>query len=174
MSDSIIGMLLTVLLLNPTLLWAREIRQKSFSFIGETVRFPMNETFIITAATSSNRGPCVDVLGEGAFSCRLLVAHFQLGSAELGPEESDQLLAGLRRCITDPAMPLTVTGHACVIGQDKSNVELSRLRAESVAAALRSHGYTVIAVDGVGSRSPMAAADHLELNRRVEVAATQP
>ena len=63
MSDSIFCMLLTVFLLNPSQLWARVIRQESFSFIDETVRYPVSDTFIITAATSSNRGSCEDATG---------------------------------------------------------------------------------------------------------------
>ena len=174
MSDSIICMLLTVFLLNPSQLWARVIRQESFSFIDEMVRYPVSDTFIITAATSGNRGACEDVMGQGTVACRQLVAYFQLGSAELDPKERDQLLAALVECTIAPETGLIVTGHTCSLGTEDRNLILSQQRAEQVTAVLRAHGYTVSKVEAMGSLHPLPGNNQLANNRRVEVATTQP
>jgi len=173
MNIFMICMLLTTLLLHPSPFWAREIRQEPFSFI-QTVRYPVQDTFIVTGATRRNELACQHAVGKDQVSCQLSVVPFKLGSVELVPTESDRLMTGLQRCMVTPATGLIVTGHACVIGQESRNVALSRQRAESVAAALRSRGYTVTEVHGVGSRHPIAGPGHLELNRRVEVAVNEP
>jgi len=174
MNQFMICMLLTTLLLHPSLFWAREIRQEPFLFIDQMVRYPVQGTFIITGATRRNELACLHAVGKDQASCQLPVVPFKLGSMELASTESDRLLTGLQRCLITPATGLIVIGHACVLGQESRNVVLSRQRAESVAAALRSRGYTVTEVHGVGSRHPIAGPEHLELNRRVEVAVNEP
>ena len=173
MNQFMICMLLTAFLLHPSLFWAREIRQEPFSFIGQTVRYPVQGTFIVTGAIRRNELACDRAASKDQASCQLPAVTFKLGRTELVPVESDRLLAGLQRCTTT-ATELIVTGHACVLGQESRNLELSRQRAESVAAALRSRGYTVTEVQGVGSRHPVAGPEHLELNRRVEIAVNEP
>ena len=174
MNQFMICMLLTALLLHPSLFWAREIRQEPFLFIDQMVRYPVQGTFIVTGATRRNELACQHAAGKDQASCQLPVVPFKLGSVELASTENDHLLTGLQRCMVTPATGLIVTGHACVLGQESRNVELSRQRAESVAAALRSRGYTVTEVHGAGSRQPIACPGHLELNRRVEVAVNEP
>ena len=173
MNQFMICMLLTAHLLHPSLFWASEIRQEPFSFIGQTVRYPAQDTFIVTGAIRRNELACQHTVGKDQASCQLPVVSFKLGSVELAPTERDHLLTSLQRCLVTPATGLIVTGHACVLGQESRNVALSRQRAESVAAALRSRGYTVTEVHGVGSRHPIAGLGHLELNRRVEVAVNE-
>ena len=173
MNQFMICMLLTALLLHPSLFWASEIRQQPFSFIGQTVRYPVQDTFIVTSSIRRNELACQHAAGKDQASCQLPVVPFKFGSAELAPVESGRLLTSLQRCAVTPPTELIVTGHACVLGQESHNVALSRQRAESVAAALRSGGYTVTKVHGVGSRYPAAGPGHLELNRRVEVAVNE-
>jgi len=174
MNQFMICMLLTILLLHPSLFWAREIRQEPFSFIGQTVRYPVQDTFIATGAIRRHELACQHAAGKDQASCQLPVVPFKFDSAELTPAESDRLLTGLQSCMVTHATELIVTGHACVLGQKSHNVALSRQRAESVAAALRSRGYTVMEMHGVGSRHPLTGSGHLELNRRVEVAINKP
>ena len=174
MNIFMICMLLTALLLHPSLSWAREIRQEPFSFIGQAVRYPVQDTFIVTGAIRRNELACQHAVGKNQASCQLPAVSFQLGSVELTSTESNHLLTSLQRCMVTPATGLIVTGHACVLGQESRNMTLSRQRAESVAVALRSRGYTVTKVHGVGSQYPAAGPEHLELNRRVEVAVNEP
>ena len=174
MNIFMICMLLTALLLHPSLFWASEIRQQPFSFIGQTVRYPVQDTFIVTGAIRRNELGCQHAVDKDQASCQLPVVPFKLGSVELASTESDRLLIGLQRCLVTPATGLIVTGHACVLGQESRNVALSRQRAESVAAELRSRGYTVTEVHGAGSRQPTTGSGRLELNRRVEVAVNEP
>lgn len=174
MNVFMIGMLVIGLFQNPSLLWAREINQETFSFINETVRYPAKATFVVTNAIHGNRLVCDQATSIALASCQLPVVHFQIGSAELGRKESDRLQAELRRYAIPPERGLIITGHACGIGQASRNLDLSRQRARSVAVWLRAHGYTLAEVQGVGARYPVAGVDHLELNRRVELAVSQP
>lgn len=174
MNVFMIGILVIGLFQNPSLLWAREISQETFSFINETVRSSAEATFIVTHTARGHRLACDPVASQALVSCQLPVVHFQLGSAELGRKESDRFQTELRRCAIPPERGLIVTGHACGIGQASRNLDLSRQRAQSVAVWLRAHGYTLAEVQGVGARYPVAGVDHLELNRRVELAVSQP
>ena len=174
MNIFMICMLLTALLLHPSLFWASEIRQQPFSFIGQTVRYPVQDTFIVTSSIRRNELACQHAVGKNQASCQLPAVSFQLGSVELASTESDRLMTSLKRCMVTPATGLIVTGHACVLGQESRNMTLSRQRADSVAAALRSRGYTVTEVHGAGSRQPIAGSGHLGLHRRVEVAVNEP
>jgi outer membrane protein OmpA-like peptidoglycan-associated protein len=64
---------------------------------------------------------------------------------------------------------LTIEGHACAIGTDEYNQDLSERRAANVRAALLAHGFSQDRVDsiGFGRSQPRAPGVH-EKNRRVE------
>jgi OOP family OmpA-OmpF porin len=93
--------------------------------------------------------------------------------AEAGPV-LDKLAAALKGATG----PLQVNGHTDALGSDSYNLDLSRKRAEAVAAALRQRGVTAeIVTHGYGETQPIAqntlnGKDNpagRQLNRRVEI-----
>lgn len=120
--------------------------------------------------------PQIEALRRNLSSARRLSVTFRFegGRADLDPRaESDlnRLVQWVRRTGTREAS-LALIGHASIDGQFAVNVELSRARAQSVAARLRQMGVVVPLVEGVGpvnqvvcSRSVLEA----DMNRRVEV-----
>jgi len=165
--------LITVsLLLTPCLISAREIRQELFAHIGGSVRLPASPTFLITGSPRVNRLACNQDTGNTSPPCELPVVRFELASAEPAEGEVNRLLMSLKMSAVSTASPLTITGHACVLGDEAGNLELSRARARSVASSLEAHGYTVGRVEGLGSTEPLGG--NLELNRRVAVALARP
>lgn len=161
------------LLLNGSLLMAREIRQERLSLLSETVRLTDRETFVLTGTTSLRQPACGERVVKLLDGCELPVVHFQLGSADLSLSEQDALLAALIRCAIAPDTGLIVTGYTCSLGKEDRNRVLSQERAEQVAALLRTNGYTVSKVEGQGSYSPLPGTE-LASNRRVELAVIQP
>jgi hypothetical protein len=165
--------LITVsLLLTPCLISAREIRQELFAHIGGSVRLPASPTFLITGSPRVNRLACNQDTGNTSPPCELPVVQFALASADPVEEEVNQLLMSLKACAVSTGSPLVVTGHACILGDQAGNLQLSRARARSVASSLEAHGYTVGRVEGLGSAEPLAG--NLEVNRRVAVALARP
>jgi flagellar motor protein MotB len=174
MNRHLICILALGLLLNGSLLMAREISQERLSLLSETVRLADWETFVLAGTRSLRQLACGEKVTEATDGCRLPMVHFQLGSAELSEIGQESLLAALTRCAIAPDTRLILIGHTCSLGSDDRNRVLSRERAEQVAAALRTHGYTVSKVEGQGSYSPIPGNEHLASNRRVELAFTQP
>jgi outer membrane protein OmpA-like peptidoglycan-associated protein len=100
--------------------------------------------------------------------------HFDFDSAALQPR-SEPVLRQLADALRAGA-PFTaaVIGHTDAVGDDAYNLDLSRRRAESVAAWLADHGVERARLDpdGRGEREPVAddaTADGRALNRRVTV-----
>ena len=162
------------LLLNGSLLMAREIRQERLSLLSETVRLADQETFVLTSTLNHRQSACEEKATKTTDDCELPVVHFQPGRAELSKIEKDALLTALAQCTNAPGTGLIVTGHTCSLGTEERNHVLSQERAEQVAAVLRGHGYTVSEVTAMGSQQPIPGNEHLASNRRVELALTQP
>lgn len=108
-----------------------------------------------------------------------LPIHFVRDSTEmtpLGREGAEQLWQTL---MLYGMPPVRLVGHTDPDGSDDYNLELSRRRAEAVAAFLRAHGYegARITLDGRGKREPLAIeqrerysqAQIYQMLRRVEM-----
>lgn len=103
---------------------------------------------------------------------------FDFGSDRLHPE-TGPLLDSLAKVLSDAeSSELEVSGHTDSIGDEASNLTLSKERADAVADALRSRGVTAtIETVGYGAARPVAANElnsqdnpaGRQLNRRVEV-----
>ena len=161
------------LLLNGSLLMAREIRQERLSLLSETVRLTDQETFVLTSTLNHRQAACEERAAKTTDDCELPMVHFQLGRAELSKIEQDALLTALAQCTNAPGTGLIVTGHTCSLGTEERNHVLSQERAEQVAAVLRSHGYTVSKTAAMGSQQPLPGNEDLANNRRVELAVIQ-
>ncbi|WP_319587937.1 OmpA family protein [uncultured Desulfobulbus sp.] len=173
MNAQMICILMVGLLLNASLLTAREIRQERFSLLSETVRLADRETFILTSTPNHRQPACEERTAKAKDGCVLPVVHFQLGSTELSQTEQESLLAALAQCNIAPEAGLIVTGHTCSLGTEDRNRILSQQRAEQVAVVLRANGFTVSKVEGKGSYYPLPGTE-LANNRRVELAIIQP
>ncbi|HZI98221.1 MAG TPA: OmpA family protein [Actinomycetales bacterium] len=101
---------------------------------------------------------------------------FAFGSAEVGPTAAERI--GELVADVPEAAEVSVTGHTDAIGDDASNLELSRQRAETVATAVTAaRPDLVLDVDGLGESEPVAPNSNggednpegREQNRRVEV-----
>ena len=91
--------------------------------------------------------------------------YFDLDKIELTPESKPQVdeIAALLK--TDPALKLIVVGHTDNQGAAAHNIELSKKRAEAVAADR-------LLAQGMGSAAPVASNDsdtERAKNRRVEL-----
>ena len=173
MNAHLFSLLLLILLLAVSPLMAREIRQAPFSLLHQTVRLTAQETFVLTSTPSLRRSACQERTAQAKLRCMLPVVQFQLGSAELSPPEQDSLLAGLSQCTLAPGTQFIVTGHACALGIESRNRDLSQQRAEQVAAVLRAHGYSVAEVRAMGSQQPLPGNKPLAANRRVAITLAQ-
>ena len=162
------------LLLNGSLLMAREIRQERLSLLSETVRLADQETFFLTSTLNHRQAACEERAAKTTDDCELPVVHFQLGRAELSKIEKDALLTALAQCTNAPGTGLIVIGHTCSLGTEERNRVLSQERAEQVGAVIRSHGYTVSEIAAIGSQQPVPGNEDLANNRRVELAVIQP
>lgn len=99
---------------------------------------------------------------------------FDVGRADIKPNFRavlDTFAAGLNR---NPAARVTIVGHTDSAGSDAINNPLSVQRAAAVRDYLTTRGVAVgrIAIDGRGSREPVASNDTAEgraRNRRVEI-----
>jgi len=101
--------------------------------------------------------------------------YFDTGKADVKPE-SDAGLGEIATLLTqDAALTLHVVGHTDNVGDLKSNMDLSRRRAEAVVKVLTTkHGIAAERLDayGVGPLSPVASNgddDGRAKNRRVEL-----
>lgn len=166
--------LIAVLLLMESPVMARQIRQERFSLLSMSVRLADQETFILTATSQHRQLACEERTAITTLACRLPVVHFQLDSAELSETERASLITALAQCAIAPGTGLILTGHTCSLGTEAHNGILSNRRAERVATVLRTHGYTVSAVTGMGSQKPLPGNTPLANNRRVELTFTQP
>lgn len=162
------------LLLNGSLLMAREIRQERLSLLSESVRLADQETFVLTRTLNHRQPACEERTAKATIACQFPVTHFQLGSAELSKIEQDALMTALAQCTNALGTGLIVTGHTCSLGTEERNRILSQERAEQVAAVIRSHGYTVSEIAAMGSQHPLPGNEDLANNRRVELAVIQP
>jgi hypothetical protein len=72
-----------------------------------------------------------------------------LRAGSSGPDHLDTLIAHFQRARGRPGAPIAITGHASRTGDPQRNRELSRRRAQNVAAYLRTHGDR-IAADRIG------------------------
>ncbi len=172
MSVLTIWLITVSLLLTPCLISAREIRQELFAHIGGSVRLPATPTFLVTGSPRVNRPACDQGPGDAKTACQISLVRFALASTEPAEGEVNRLLMNLEMCAVSKASPLSITGHACVLGDEAGNLELSRARALSVASSLQAQGYTIGRVEGLGSTEPLAG--NLEVNRRVAVALARP
>jgi outer membrane protein OmpA-like peptidoglycan-associated protein len=101
--------------------------------------------------------------------------YFQFASAALEPESASVLdeVAGVLRA--HPDWRVRIEGHTDNVGNDAHNLELSKLRAEAVRAALASrlgNGAAVVDAAGYGESRPRESNDTLAgraRNRRVEM-----
>ena len=145
--------------------WGLEIRQDFYGYppvINTPVQIPIHQTFIIAGRPSFYAEPEIRPFP---------VVYFDLGSARLSPDAGNKLLMGLRKCCA--SCPLYLTGYTCSIGSENKNLELSRNRAEAVAAMLRRNGFKVASVKGEGKGKGMMYGSTPESNRRVEIKPTK-
>ncbi|MHB1349774.1 MAG: OmpA family protein [Desulfobulbaceae bacterium] len=150
------------ILQTPNLVSAMDIRQEEFRYTMNLAQDIACNTFVIIDQPNPRRLATV--------GCQTAVIHFPFGSAVLASEEAETLMAGLRACRMTKNTPLVVTGHACSLGSENFNQDLSLKRARSVAGLLHDCGYTVAEVTGKGSVVPMTTdPQRLHLNRRVEI-----
>ncbi|HMM77898.1 MAG TPA: OmpA family protein [Gammaproteobacteria bacterium] len=103
---------------------------------------------------------------------------FDTGKAEIKDELQPVLDRFADTLRSNPATNVRIVGHTDSTGSDAINDPLSLRRAQSVQGQLASRGIdrTRLAVDGVGSRQPVASNDTAEgraRNRRVEIFVTQ-
>jgi outer membrane protein OmpA-like peptidoglycan-associated protein len=168
------SILIAVLFLMESPVMARQIRQERFSLLSESVRLADQETFFLTSTSQHRQLACEERIAITTLACWLPVVHFQLDSAELSETERASLITALAQCAIAPGTGLIVTGHTCLQGTEAHNRILSQRRAEKVAKVLRTHGYTVSAVTGIGAQAPLPGNKQLANNRRVELTFTQP
>lgn len=99
---------------------------------------------------------------------------FDPGRADIKPNFRPVLDRFAQSLVENPATVIQIVGHTDSTGNDASNVQLSRDRANATRDYLASRGVTTnrIATDGRGSREPVATNDTNEgraRNRRVEI-----
>jgi OmpA-OmpF porin, OOP family len=101
--------------------------------------------------------------------------YFEFGTAKLTPE-AEPALAEMTKLLNDnPALKVYIVGHTDSVGNQETNLPLSRARAEAVFAALLKN--KTISADravaaGVGALSPVASNNTdagRKSNRRVEL-----
>lgn len=102
---------------------------------------------------------------------------FDFDKATLRPEAAP-VLANVAKALVGTTAPIQVNGHTDALGSDAYNLDLSRRRAASVIAALRTDGVTApLDPQGYGEAQPVApntlsGKDNpggRQLNRRVEI-----
>jgi len=120
-------------------------------------------------------GAKIERVGEGikiTFDSGLL---FDVNKAILRPASEEQLSKMGVILQKYPDTNILLEGHTDATGSDEYNLELSRLRAQSVANFLSSQGVVPgrFTIMGYGETQPIAdneSVDGRQLNRRVEVA----
>jgi len=101
-----------------------------------------------------------------------LTFRFRLGSDQLDNKARRDLERVLAYLQSAPSMRFVLMGFADSTGGAASNLQLSRERAQSIAAALAARGVAVADVIGFGSALPLATNDTQQgrqRNRRVEI-----
>jgi len=99
---------------------------------------------------------------------------FAFDSASLSPAAEDVLPAALDLAVRFPKATLAIDGFTDSIGGAQYNADLSRRRAESVAAWLQARGVSAerLTVRGFGDQRPVAdngTPEGRQINRRVEI-----
>jgi outer membrane protein OmpA-like peptidoglycan-associated protein len=101
--------------------------------------------------------------------------YFDFGKATIRPE-SDAVLSDVATALThNPAWSVVIEGHTDVVGDETSNLDLSRRRAEAVKEALVQRHHIAaerLTTAGFGASRPSAPNDTLSgraRNRRVEL-----
>src|SRR5262249_30301268 len=100
---------------------------------------------------------------------------FDFDKYNLKPEAIRQLAPVLQVIKDQPGVRILVVGHTDSVGTDAYNLQLSKRRADSVAAYLAQNGVPRqnITTEGRGKRDPVASnatAEGRAQNRRVEIA----
>lgn len=130
---------------------------------------PMEQKMVVVSASEIDRS----ITANGRVA--IYGIYFDTGKADLKPESVpslEQIAAYLR---DNPQVKLHVVGHTDSVGGFESNLQLSRRRAEAVAAALvKDYGITSARLmgNGVASLAPVASNATEEgraKNRRVEL-----
>jgi OmpA-OmpF porin, OOP family len=101
--------------------------------------------------------------------------YFEFGTAKLTPEAEPALAEMTKLLTNNPTLKVYIVGHTDSVGNQETNLPLSRARAEAVIAALMKN--KTIAADravaaGVGALSPVASNKTeagRKSNRRVEL-----
>jgi OmpA-OmpF porin, OOP family len=133
---------------------------------------------ILTTASLENKMIDAQAMAKG-ISAEGHVAvdnvYFEFGTAKLTPE-AEPALAEMTKLLNDnPALKVYIVGHTDNVGNQETNLPLSRARAEAVVATLLKN--KTIAADravaaGVGALSPVASNKTdagRKSNRRVEL-----
>jgi outer membrane protein OmpA-like peptidoglycan-associated protein len=100
--------------------------------------------------------------------------YFETGTDEFTPESKVEVQRMLEEMARRPSPDITVIGHTDLVGDNQSNDELSRQRAERVKTILMGMGIPAdrILVAGRGKREPVVpTAEGVDepRNRRVEI-----
>lgn len=102
------------------------------------------------------------------------IVYFDFGKYELRPA-ADTVFREISDVFREnAALKVHLTAHTDAIGQDESNQQLSRNRAESVRTALLGHGFpdSILVIESFGESIPVAENDNeagRQLNRRVTI-----
>jgi len=152
----------------------------------ETIRIIMKDGKVYKN-TLSAASPASSDEDEATIRARLTIdgriaiygVQFKTGSAELieGSERSIEVIASVLKANSD--VKIAVVGHTDASGSHEHNLELSKLRADTVVAALVGrHGIADDRLFAAGASflSPIASNDNEEgraLNRRVELVRVQ-
>jgi phosphate transport system substrate-binding protein len=120
--------------------------------------------------------PQADALRQMVQGARRLSVtfRFEAGRADLDPRAEADLgrLANWKNRPENAQSSLLLVGHASIDGVYATNLELSRARANAVAARLRQAGLAVAQVEGVGPVNQVVcnrSVAESDMNRRVEV-----
>jgi outer membrane protein OmpA-like peptidoglycan-associated protein len=135
--------------------------------------FPEQSRFAFRSGTAEDRlSKYLASSGSGSMKVDLDRIGFGIGSATLTPSSQAQIdnIATILR--EYPNAIVTVTGHTDNMGNEQTNLALSRARAETVAHALTSAGVSAdrVHAEGYGGQKPVAdnsTARGRAQNRRV-------
>lgn len=140
---------------------------------GARYQLAIVDTAAMAQKLEFSAGQMADAIRKNGFVA-LNGILFDAGKATLKPE-SGPLLAEIGSLLkADRAMKLSIEGHTDNVGDRKSNLELSRKRAEAVVAYLAGQGIDGkrLKADGKGDTVPVAdnrSDDGRAKNRRVEL-----
>ncbi len=131
---------------------------------------------------ASTRGTGVEVTQTADNQLKLNIPSdisFDVGRADIKPNFRSILDTFAQGLVRNPAARVSIIGHTDSTGSDAINNPLSVNRAASVRDYLTARGVpaAAIAIDGRGSREPVASndtADGRARNRRVEIFMAEP